>query len=166
MFPSCSQGRNQTSQKLRQVRMTQRRSPNLLWKDQKPRNNLQKRLLNMTKKKEFISTRRKSFLYISHGITTGIKNMATMAWERLVTMKTEADMFSNRRSNWKWSFYCRKHFYKKNVLFCKNKQINIVVLFYKVVLIKCIFECFSVHCHNTQTKQFSQWPIKTDIKHT
>lgn len=94
LWHNCSQGRNQTSQELRQVKMMWRRNPtSLLWKDQKPRNNLQKRLLNMVNEKEFISMRRKSFHYINHSITKGIKGMTTMAWEEMAMVKTEQTCF-------------------------------------------------------------------------
>ena len=47
----------------------------------------------MTKEKEFISIRRKSFHYINHGITKGIKGMTTMAWEEMAMVKTEQTCF-------------------------------------------------------------------------
>ena len=102
----------------------------------------------MTKEKEFISIRRKSFHYINHGITKGIKGMTTMAWEEMAMVKTEQTCFE-RDSQIVIVILLQKAFLQKNVLFCKNKQINAVVIFYKVVVNLFFSVQFSVirPCH-------------------
>lgn len=97
-----AQRKNQISHALRLVMETQR-STSTLSMDKKLRNNWQERRWNMITKKEFRSTKRKSFHFINHSILGGTRNITNTAHMRTAQTSLIMSNFLKKKQRLLWS---------------------------------------------------------------